>query len=866
MKQGFVYTGKNTAEISFPLGGIGTGSIGLAGNGRLIDWEIRNRPAKISLNGFSFFAVKAERDGETVMAKVLQGDKAPPYSGEGNGRFEGYGFGPRRGHMTGFPHYRSNEFRGEFPIAGLSFADDGDPLQVKLTAFNPYIPLNERDSSLPAAVLSYEVTNVSDAALDVALTGCLSNPFAKGSINKPFERGDVKGVRLSTASIPGDSPEFGELSLTTDASEWSRQTYWYRGEWFDNVTVFWKDFVRPGRFAERMYDEPRDLDPYRVVEKNYDTCSVCGHARLEPGQSATFRFVISWHFPWAENYWNPPAPGEAGEAKWRNYYAEWLHDSVDAAVYLFEHYERLYGDTQRFRKALFESTLPEAAIEAVSANLSTLKSPTVLRLTDGTLYGFEGCHTDEGSCEGSCTHVWNYETVTSFLFPELARSMRAADYRYNQFEDGKMAFRLMLPLGREKSDYHAAVDGQMGGIVRTYREWKISGDTEWLASLWPAVKKALAYAWQPSNEDGWDLDRDGVMEGAQHHTLDVEMYGPNAYLSGYYHAALLAAARMGQALGDEEAEQFLELYERGRDWIDRHAFNGEYFYQLLHLTDKRYPVNEELGQIKYQIGEGCHIDQAVGQWQARLAGLGDVFDPDKVRRSLKSIYRYNFISMRDHANPNRVYALNDEKGLLICTWPKGGTPTVPVPYADECMTGFEYQAASHMIFEGLVEEGLSVVRAVRERFDGERRNPWNEFECGSHYARAMSSYAILLAMSGFEYDMTVGRIGFSPAAGAGEGAEPFRCFWSLATAWGTVECRTGFIAINVLYGKIELKQLRSRLLTGTGVVWVSGHGENWSCPVADGTAHLGKGIALTEGDRLELTFSEGDTYEHNQRK
>jgi len=222
--------------------------------------------------------------------------------------------------------------------------------------------------------------------------------------------------------------------------------------------------------------------------------------------------------------------------------------------------------------------------------------------------------------------------------------------------------------------------------------------------------------------------------------------------------------------------------------------------------------------------------------------------------------------MRDHANPNRVYALNDEKGLLICTWPKGGTPTVPVPYADECMTGFEYQAASHMIFEGLVEEGLSVVRAVRERFDGERRNPWNEFECGSHYARAMSSYAILLAMSGFEYDMTVGRIGFSPAAGAGEGAEPFRCFWSLATAWGTVECRTGFIAINVLYGKIELKQLRSRLLTGTGVVWVSGHGENWSCPVADGTAHLGKGIALTEGDRLELTFSEGDTYEHNQRK
>jgi len=816
MKQGFVYTGRNTQEISFPLGGIGTGSIGLSGNGGLVDWEIRNRPSKFSLNGFSFFAVKAEQDGKTVLAKVIQGDKQPPYSGEGQGRFEGYGFGPRRGQMAGFPHFEHMKFRGEFPIAQLEFHDKADPLLVKLTAFNPFIPLNDKDSSLPAAVFAYEVTNTSKKSLDISLVGCVSNPFTKRSFNESFAIGDVRGVTLSTKAATPEQLDFGEISLSTDATDASIQTYWYRGEWFDNITVFWKEFIRPGRLEERCYSEPRDIDAYRVVEKNYDTCSVGAHRKLEPGESAEFRFVISWHFPWVCNDWNPLSEGiteSATESKsmWKNYYATRFADSRMTASYMFTNYERLYGETLQFKETLFGSTLPDAVIDAVSANLSTLKSPTVLRLTDGTLYGFEGCHTDEGSCEGSCTHVWNYEQATAFLFPELARSMRAADYANNQYPSGKMAFRLMLPLGREKSTYHAAVDGQMGAIIRTYREWKLSGDTDWLRAIWPAVKKSLAYAWDPANEHGWDSNRDGVMEGAQHHTLDVEMYGPNSYLNGYYQAALLAAARMGEALGDYDAVSYLELYEQGRDWIDRHTFNGEYYYQLLDLIDTRYPVDTELGEIKYQIGQGCHIDQVIGQWHARIAGLGDILQPEQVRTALASIYRYNFISMRNHANANRVYALNDEHGVLVCTWPKGGQPLVPVPYADECMSGLEYQVASHMIFEGMVEEGLSIVKAVRDRYDGERRNPWSEFECGSHYARAMSSYALLLAMSGFEFDFTAQEIGFSPAM---EKSTEFRCFWAAGSAWGVVELGSGSFTLKVLGGSISLLAIRSDHFTG----------------------------------------------------
>ena len=126
---------------------------------------------------------------------------------------------------------------------------------------------------------------------------------------------------------------------------------------------------------------------------------------------------------------------------------------------------------------------------------------------------------------------------------------------------------------------------------------------------------------------------------------------------------------------------------------------------------------------------------------------------DHIRQALRSIYRYNFQkSLRNHANSQRPgYAIGDEPGLVLCTWPHGNRPTLPFIYADEVWTGIEYQVASHMILNGLVDEGLTIVRALRSRYDGRVRNPWNEYECGSYYARAMASYALLTSLSGFSY-------------------------------------------------------------------------------------------------------------------
>ena len=346
----------------------------------------------------------------------------------------------------------------------------------------------------------------------------------------------------------------------------SWQHYWFRGAWFDNLEVYWHDLNTPGPFKDRTYP------PQQTVNRNEGLLAV--HVPVEAGATRRVRFVITWNFPNCENYWNAQAEGG-----WRNYYATVWPDSAASARYALENWPRLYAETRRFKDALFASDLPPAAIDAVSANISILKSPTVLRLEDGTFYGWEGCHPTAGCCEGSCTHVWNYAQALPFLFPKLERSMRDADYTYNLRPDGGMPFRLQLPIGSAPWGFRPCADGQFGGVLKTYRDWKISGDTEWLRGLWPAVKQSIEFAWSPKNDDRWDPDKSGVLTGRQHHTLDMELFGPNSWLTGMYLGALKAGAEMAAHLGDDEtAVEYRDIFERGKAWADENLFNGEYYY------------------------------------------------------------------------------------------------------------------------------------------------------------------------------------------------------------------------------------------------------------------------------------------------
>ncbi len=827
------YRGHKTKEISFPLGGIGSGSIGLAGNGRLIDWDNFNKPDKGSLNAFTHFAVKAETKGKVVDARVLIGDQFPPYSNsDGN-----IGTGPSRWTMQGFPHFRDLEFNGEFPLAAITFNDKTFPARIKETAFNPFIPLNDKDSSIPAAFFSFEIKNTTSREMTYTVSGMLANRHAIKPTHH-FEKVDkVSLLKLGTTSLPTNDFEYGDMSIATDADDISYQQYAYRGQWFDTMGIYWLDFTKPGKFTNRKYPDPKPDD--NVAYENHGI--MAAHVTLKPGESKSVRFVISWNFPNMMNYWNPEKqPGGEDNCKpqtWKNYYATLFDDSAASAAYALGNWDSLYRQTLAFKKSLFSSTLPAYVLDAVSANISTLKSPTVFRLTDGSLYGFEGCYHNAGSCEGSCTHVWNYAYATPFLFPRLERSLRDLEYQYSMRDDGKVGFRLQTPLGRGlEESQHACVDGQFGGVIKSYREWKVSGDEGWLQSNWNAIKKSIEFAWSKTNEDQWDLDKDGVLEGRQHHTLDTELFGPSSYLTGFYLAALKAGAEMAEHLGEcETAKQYRRLFEQGKTWVNKNLFNGEYFHQQIDVTEKnflsRYKKDDkkfgsiekhywsqEHRQLKHQIANGCHCDQIIAQWHANLVGLGEIFDRRKTKKALKSIHKYNFKkSMRDIANPCRLFSMNDEAGLIICDWPKGDKPACPLTYAEETMNGFEYQAAGHMIQEGLVDEGLEIVRAVRDRYDGEKRNPWNEFEAGSNYVRSMASFALLSALSGFEFDMTKKHIGFAPKVHH----KNFQCFWSLEDAWGIYRREADKVYLKVQCGELMIRSFSDSLFAGRKKVHVA---------------------------------------------
>jgi len=798
------YRGKRTRKISFPLGGIGTGSIGLAGNGSLIDWEIFNRPNKNSYNGYSHFAIKVVSAGKTY-AKVLTGDTSEDLTGvhDSHNPYVGVGFGPQWISMAGFPHFKKTEFDGSFPLARVAYRENGFPVSVKLVAFNPFIPHDDFNSSLPAAFFEWEIENLTDGEIECALAFSVQNP-ALCSYNHSFESDDIKGIFLEHRGVAKDEIGYFDLCAVTDSEDVSKEAFWYRGRWMDACTTFWKNFLSDERLGERNYTE--------AGKRDHGT--LASYVKISPRGKKKIRFVLAWNVPNQYNYWNPYKDEDGRDVTWKNYYATEFENSRATAEYAIRNFSELYRKTKLFSDTLQKSTLPPYVKDAVSANLSVLKSPTVLRLEDGSLWGWEGCAETDGSCEGSCQHVWNYAYALPFLFPKLERSLRENNIKYALREDGSTCFRIPLPIGRPVSSHRACVDGQMGEVIKCYREWKISGDDSFIKRHAEDIFKMLEFAWSPENPDRWDLNMDGVLEGRQHHTLDMELFGPSSWLEGFYLLALDCGAEIAEALGEpDRAKIYRELYEKGKRWMNENLFNGEYFYHKVDLEDKSITEsfdapeywNDEAGEIKYQVADGCLIDQMLADWHATLIGCNAVFEKDKKHEALRNLFKYNYKpSMREVTNMWRLFAINDEGGALMCTYPNGAMlPTIPISYCEECMTGFEYALAGLLISSGFVEEGETVVKSIRDRYDGEKRNPWNEIECGANYARSMASYALLPIYSGFSFDMREKCLGFAPVSNSG------RYLWSVGDSFGEVKITDKGVALSVFGNPLTLKSYKT---------------------------------------------------------
>ena len=803
------YDRDHVEKIAMPLGGIGTGTVSLGGRGNLIDWEIMNRPAK-GYTPYSgqqtgpFFAIHIE-DGNSSFTRALEGPL--PLSA-----YEASHGSTAINH--GLPRFRDVSFAAAYPLGQVLLSDPDSPVDVRLEAWNPLIPGAADDSGYPVAALRYVIINKTGRPLRAAVCGTLPNfigadgsgttkdwkgdPITTGPVKNKNEfraTDKLRGIFMYSDGVAEKHEAWGTIALAAPAvTRGTSRTAWLSAGWGTPLLDFWDDFSADGR-----------LDPRPATTEDMPFASLTVEVDVPANGSAVAPFILAWYFP-NRVTWSPKGTPDDVIG---NYYTTKWPSAWAAAEDFVSRAGGLESRTVEFVRAFASSTLPAEVKEAALFNLSTLRTQTCFRTPDGRFFGFEGSSNNSGCCFGSCTHVWNYEQATAFLFGALARSMRETEFLAATDDQGLMSFRVRLPLDRAREYGKAAADGQMGTIMRAFRDWKMSGDNAWLAKLWPAIKRALSFAWI---KGGWDANRDGVMEGCQHNTMDVEYYGPNPQMELWYLGALRAAEEMAKGAGDETfAKLCADLFAKGRAWTDANLWNGEYYEHHVQppqsVEDVAPSLRLDMGakvvtEPDYQLAQGCLVDQLVGQYMAHICGLGYLVDPVHVRTTLQSILKYNTqAGFFDHFNCLRSFVLGDETALLMASYPKG-RPRNPFPYFTEVMTGFEYTAAVGLLYEGDSADGLKVIGDIRARYDGRKRSPFDEAECGHHYARAMASWAAVPALSGFSWDGRDQSMTFKAPEGI--------YFWSNGQAWGT--CRVGpdgrTAELSVLQGGLSLRSFR----------------------------------------------------------
>lgn len=796
------YSGEYLNRVAFPMGGIGAGMICLEGTGALSHFSIRNRPA--IFNEPCIFAAICIKGDKNNIARVLEGQvprwKLFGMPGAGNGA---------GGTSYGLPRFRRASFLARFPFGIVKLWDDEVPLDVEITGWSPFEPLNADESSLPLVGLEYKFTNKSKRQIEAVFSFNSKNFMVIGQ--NPQSVKPIKGGFVLWGGAPKERPwEEGSFAVFSDEENSKVNCAWFRGGWWDALTIAWKN-IKEGKIIEKEAIKEGSPSPGGSLFIGF---------KLSPGETRTIIIKIAWYVKDSNIREGRDLPGIPETPGTPRYYQPWystrFSDINELCEFWRKNYNRLRNNAKRFSDCFYSSTLPPEVMEAVSANLTILKSPTVLRQHDGRLWCWEGCGDNNGCCSGSCTHVWNYAQAISHLFPSLERTLRETEFFESQDFRGHQTFRSALPIRPVAHDFYAAADGQLGGIMKVYREWRISGSNEWLRKMWDKVKASLNYC---INE--WDPERKGWVEEPHHNTYDIEFWGPDGMCTSFYLGALKAAILMGKSLG-EDVSEYERIFEKGVKLMETKLFNGEYFIQKIEWKNLRaknpLEVKSFVGSYspealellekegpKYQYGNGCLSDGVLGCWLALVCGVGHIIDKKKVMSHLLSVYKYNLKKdLSTHSNPQRPsYACGEEGGLLLCTWPRGDEPSLPFVYSNEVWTGIEYQVASHLMMMGKVKEGLEIVRICRQRYDGRIRNPFNEYECGHWYGRALSSYALIQGLTGARYD-SVEKVLYLEPSIKGD----FQAFISAATGYGIVGVKNGRPFLDVKSGNIECKEIR----------------------------------------------------------
>jgi uncharacterized protein (DUF608 family) len=810
------YSGPNLNRIAFPIGGIGAGMFCMEGTGAISHMSVRNRPDFYNEPYmFAAISLKGIKNGAKVLEGQVQDWKKLGSPNAGNGA---------SGTSWGLPRFESAKFSARFPFAYIDLTDKDLPIKVQMKAWSPFIPTDADNSSLPTGAIEYSFVNTGNSELEAVFSYnsknfmAIRNRLQSGTITVKSGQSSIKpvsnGYILSQEGTKEAPENQGDFAIFTNEPGTVVDYCWFRGGWFDGATMTWNSILKG------------EMNSRPPVESEAGGASLYVPFTLKSGETKTIRLMMAWYVPNTNMKFGEDSketdkescPDPVCSCKlpfYKPWYSGKFASISEVSNYWITNYKDLLAKSELFKDAFYNSTLPPEVLEAIAANLTILKSTTVLRQPDGKLWSWEGCADNTGCCQGSCTHVWNYAQAISHLFPQLERTIRETEFFPSQDKEGHQTFRAALPIRPVATTFYAASDGQLGGIMKMYRDWRISGNSEWLKKMYPKVAESMDYCIRT-----WDPRSTGTLEEPHHNTYDIEFWGPDGMCTSFYLGALKAISEMGKYLG-QDVQKYHDLYEKGRKTMETDLFDGEYFIQQIKWKGLNAPdpvevskgtinsnYSEEAIELlqkegpKYQYGKGCLSDGVLGSWMGEVCGIKNIMDSTKVASHLNSVYKYNFKKdLKDHANPQRPsYALGNEGGLILCSWPKGGNLSLPFAYSDEVWTGIEYQAASHLMFLGEVAKGLDVVRACRDRYDGTIRNPFDEYECGHWYARAMSSYAMLQGLTGARYDAVDQVMYIDSRVG------DFISFLSAETGFGNVGLKNGKPFFNAVYGTLNIKK------------------------------------------------------------
>lgn len=787
------FSGEALRAVAMPLGGLGTGTIAVAGDGSLRQWQIHNQVNHLATVPHSFFALSVAGP-EGRVSRVLQSDalyhsigETPPSTSSDTVVPQ-----PHRDLLNALPGVTSTEFAGPYPFANVDYHDDELPLEVSLTAWNPMIPFDAEDSGIPALTFTFTIHNPGTSTYQGNLAATLQNSVGwdgiaeisgtscslyGGNHNEDASGNGRTAIRLMNDLLPPSAAGNGQWMLSTQAKGATACADWRK------LTDFWEHFGERGVLPPALNQGPTAKG---------ETCNaaVAVPFVIEPNGTRTISFQLAWYFPNRYvNYVQWPTFGvhDTKSQLWiGNHYATRFESVDSVSNYLWRENDRLLASTRAFSDTFTTSSLPQVMIDTITSQMSVMRTPTCFWAEDGNFYGFEGCNGFStlhhapgtgGSCPLNCTHVWNYEMSLAHLYPSLDQTMRNVEWFEQQHPTGYLPHRVPMPrfvppiwdrvVGAPDKP---ALDGLLGAILKTWREFRATGDIDWLESCWSHVQLALDFV-----VTNHDQGRKGIIEGEQPNTYDISIYGINTFIGTLYISALHAASRMADRLGNDDlARELATRAESGTSILEDRLWNGEWYIQEVDLEQ----------HAEQNWATGLHSDHLLGQWWADSLQLPSSLNPDNVKTAVESIFKYNFReTLEGVPTPERWFGVATDAGLINCTWPREGRPEVPTRYSDEVWTGLEYEVAALLVSTGQVESALTLLTAVRDRYNGVRMNPWDDIECGDHYVRAMSSWSILLAATDFGWDAHLGELRIGNRTGQDHLVAPFFA----APAWGQLE-------------------------------------------------------------------------------